>query len=118
MAEEEKKEEENIGSFYIGRTRPAPVPKRLLPPGALTLFALAMLGGIIWYAYPRGAERYTNLDVPVVKADTAPIKEKPESPGGMEVSHQDSTAFDPLQKNASAEVEKLTPAPEQPMDKD
>ena len=115
MAEEEKKEEE-IGSFYMGR-RPPPPPKRLLPPGVLTVFALAALGGIIWYAYPRGAERYTNLDVPVVKADTAPIKEKPATPGGMEVSHQDSTAFDPLQKNASAEVEKLTPAPEQPMDK-
>jgi hypothetical protein len=115
MAEEDKKEEE-IGSFYMGRRPPQP-PKRILPPGVLTLFALAALGGIIWYAYPRGAERYTNLDVPVVKADTAPIKEKPASPGGMEVSHQDSTAFDPLQKNGAAEAEKLTPAPEQPMDK-
>ena len=118
MVEEEKKEEENIGSFYIGRTRPPPVPKRFLPPGVLTLIALTALGGIIWYAYPRGADRYTNLDVPVVKADTAPIKEKPENPGGMEVSHQDSTVFDPLQKSSSAEIEKLTPAPEQPLDKD
>jgi hypothetical protein len=120
MADEEVKPpkgEENIGSFYMGRRPPSP-PKRLLPPGVLTVFALAALGGIIWYAYPRGAERYTNLDVPVVKADTAPIKEKPASPGGMEVSHQDSTVFDPLQKNGNAEVEKLTPSPEQPLDKD
>jgi len=120
MADEEVKPgkgEENIGSFYMGRRPPQP-PKRLLPPGVLTVFALAALGGIIWYAYPRGAERYTNLDVPVVKADTAPIKEKPASPGGMEVSHQDSTVFDPLQKNGNAEVEKLTPSPEQPLDKD
>jgi len=116
--EDIKKEEDTIGSFYMGRMRPPPAPKRLLPPGVLTVFALAALGGIIWYAYPRGAERYTNVDVPVVKADTAPIKEKPAAPGGMEVSHQDSTVFDPLQKNGGAEVEKLTPTPEQPLDKD
>ena len=122
MADEEvtkvDKKEEEIGSFYMGRMRPPPLPKRFLPPGVLTLFALAALGGIVWYAYPRGTERYTNLDVPVVKADTAPIKEKPENPGGMEVSHQDSTVFDPLQKNGTAEVEKIMPTPEQPMDKE
>lgn len=117
MAEEETKKEEEIGSFYMGRRPPQP-PRRLLPPGVLTVLALVALGGIIWYAYPRGAERYTNLDVPVVKADTAPIKEKPANPGGMEISHQDSTVFDPLQKSGNgAKVEKLAPAPEQPMDK-
>ena len=122
MADEEvtkaDKKEEEIGSFYMGRMRPPPLPKRFLPPGVLTILALAALGGIIWYAYPRGTERYTNLDVPVVKADTAPIKEKPENPGGMEVSHQDSTVFDPLQKNGGTEVEKIMPTPEQPMDKE
>jgi hypothetical protein len=119
MADEkpEAKKDEEIGSFYMGRMRPPPEPKRLLPPGVLTLFALAALGGIIWYAYPRGAEKYTNVDVPMVKADTAPIKAKPASPGGMEVSHQDSTVFDPLQKNGGNEVEKIMPTPEQPLDK-
>ncbi len=53
-----------------------------------------------------------------MKADTAPIKAAPVSPGGMEVSHQDSTVFDPLQKNGNAEVEKLAPTPEEPVDKD
>ncbi len=116
MADE--KEDGNIGSFYMGRVRPPPEPKRLLPPGVLTVIALAALGGIVWYAYPRGAEKYTDVDVPVVKADTAPIKAAPADPGGMEVRHQDSTAFDPLSKNGGQEVEKLTPTPEEPMDKD
>ncbi len=53
---EEKKEDEAIGSFYMGRPRTPPEPKRLLPPGVLTIIALAALGGIVWYAYPRGAE--------------------------------------------------------------
>lgn len=116
--DDEINDEDNIGSFYMGRARKAPEPRRLLPPGVLTIIALAALGGIVWYAYPRGAEKYTNVDVPTVKADTAPIKAAPANPGGMEVRHQDSTVFDPLQKNGGAEVEKLAPTPEEPVDKD
>lgn len=112
-----QKDEENIGSFYMGRTRTPPEPKRLLPPGVLTVIALIALGGIVWYAYPRGAEKYTNVDVPVVKADTAPIKAEPVDPGGMEVRHQDSTVFSAMEKNGDGEVEKLLPTPEEPLDK-
>jgi hypothetical protein len=109
--------DENIGSFYMGRTRQAPEPKRMFPPGLLTIAAVAVLGGIIWYAYPRGAEKYASVDIPVVKADTSPIKAEPIDPGGMEVRHQDSTVFDPLEKKAGTEVEKLQPKPEEPLDK-
>lgn len=118
MSDIEKKEDENIGSFYIGRMRKPPQPKRLLPPGLLTTIVLLLLAGLIWYAYPHGAEKYVDMDVPVVKADTTPIKEAPEEPGGMDVPHQDSTVFEPLEKNSLAEVEKLQPAPEEPMDKE
>ncbi len=107
-------EDGNIGSFYMGRVRPPPEPKRLLPPGVLTLFALAVLGGIVWYAYPRGAR---NADVPVIKANTAPIKSAPANPGGMKIPFQHSTAFNPLTKNGGSTMEKLTPPPAQPMDK-
>ena len=51
-----------------------------LANGPISLAAVligAALGGIVWYAYPRGAEKYTNVDVPTVKADTAPIKAAP-----------------------------------------
>jgi hypothetical protein len=112
------KEEENIGSFYMGRTHFSAEPKRFLPPGALTTIMLLSLLGIIWYAYPRGADKYTDVDVPVVKADTTPIKALPDDPGGMEIRHQDSTVFDPLEKNSAAEVEKLLPAPEEPLVRD
>ena len=114
---EDNRNEDTLGSFYMGRTPPPPAPKRLLPPGVMTLVALAVLGGIVWYAYPRGAERYTTMDVPVVKADAAPVKMAPDAPGGMDVPHQDSMAFNPLLKDGSLEPEKLLPAAEQPMDK-
>ncbi|MBI3441487.1 MAG: arginine--tRNA ligase [Proteobacteria bacterium] len=80
--------------------------------------ALVVFAGILWYAYPRGAEKYSDMDVPVVKADTSPVKTVPADPGGMEVPHQDSTVFDPLQKNPAAEIEKLLPAQEEPINKD
>lgn len=112
------KDDENLGSFYMGRTRSPAGPKRRFPPGVLTAVALFAFAGILWYAYPRGAEKYSDMDVPVVKADTAPIKAEPVDPGGMEVRHQDSTVFDPLEKSAGSEVEKLLPAQEEPLNKD
>ena len=107
-------QDENIGSFYMGRMRPPPEPKRFLPPGVLTLLALAVLGGIVWYAYPCGAR---NADVPVIRANNAPIKSAPASPGGMNIPYQNSTAFNPLVKGSGKAAEKLTPPPAQPVDK-
>jgi len=118
MSDVDKKEDENLGSFYMGRSRMPPQPKRHFPQGLLTAVILLAFAGIIWYAYPRGAEKYVDMDVPVVKADTSPVKAEPVDPGGMEVPHQDSTVFDPLEKKASGEVEKLLPTPEEPMDKE
>ena len=118
MSDIDKKKDENLGSFYMGRMRSPPQPKRQLPPGLLTTVALFLLVGILWYAYPRDAEKYTSIDVPVVKADTSPIRVQPERPGGIEVLHQDSTAFDPLAKISPRVVEKLRPASEEPLDKD
>jgi hypothetical protein len=111
--------EEPIGSFYMGRMRPPPQrPRRLLPRGVLTVIALLCFAAIIWYAYPQGQEKYEGADIPVIKADAAPYKFKPENPGGMEVRHQDSTIFDPLEKKPRGESEKVLAAPEAPVDKD
>ncbi|MBU6475134.1 MAG: hypothetical protein KGQ70_04140, partial [Alphaproteobacteria bacterium] len=111
---EENNEDGAIGSFYMGRMRPPPEPKRLLPPGVLTLLALAVLGGIVWYAYPRGAR---NADVPVIRANTAAIQAAPASPGGMDIPYQNSTAFNPLVKGSGSAPDKLMPPPAQPVDK-
>lgn len=113
------KQDDTIGSFYMGRMRPPPPPpKRVVPKGLLTLVALLAFVAIIWYAYPQGPEKYENTDVPLIKADVSPYKFKPDDPGGMEVRHQDSTVFDPLEKKGKAEVEKLMPAAEEPVTRD
>ncbi len=114
----DSKEDENLGSFYMGRTRNLQHPKRFLPAGLLTGLALFSFAVIVWYAYPLGEEKYTDLDVPVVKADATLLKVPPVDPGGMEVPYQDSTVFDPLEKEPSGQVERLLPAAEEPMDKE
>ncbi len=118
-------EDENLGSYYMNRGAAAPnrkqpqeePPKRRLPQGTLAVVAVLAFISIVWYAYPRGGDRYVDMDVPVVKADTDPVKVAPVDPGGMAVPHQDSDAFAPLEKNPGNGPEKILPSPEAPMDK-
>lgn len=117
MSDDIKKDDENLGSFYMGRMRPPPEPSRRIPRGVLSGLTILAFVIIIWYAYPRGAEKYTDIDVPVVQADPTPIKSIPEDTEGMEVRHQDSTVFDPLENKPAGEVETLRPVPEEPVNK-
>lgn len=116
MNKPQQKDEDTLGSFYMGRMRPAPEVKRTMPKGVVTIGTLAAFAAIIWYAYPQGAERHEGMDVPVITADKEAYKFKPEDPGGMEVRHQDSTVFAPLEKKAET-VEKILPQTEEPLDK-
>jgi hypothetical protein len=115
---EDQQNDENLGSFYVGRTRVPPQPKRVLPRGMLTAVAVLAFAGLIWYAYPQGQEKYTDVDVPVITADTTPYKAKPADPGGMDVPHRDSTVFESLdKKSAPARAEKVTSKQEEPLDR-
>lgn len=112
-------EEENLGSFYMGRMRPSePPPVRVLPKGLLTVVTVFAFAGILYYAYPRGQEKYTDVDIPTISADSGSYKSQPENPGGMEVRHQDSTVFDPLEKKGPEGVEKLLPSAEEPVSRE
>lgn len=117
MSEEQKPQDENLGSFYVGR-RPPPPPERVLPKGGLSVLALVAFAAIIWYAYPTSEEAQEAADVPVVLAEKAAYKFTPDDPGGMKVPHQDSTVFDPLDNKGKQRVERLLPGTEEPVDKD
>ncbi len=78
--------------------------------------AIAAFGGVIWYAYHSGKDANRSGVPPLVKADTGPVKVKPENPGGQEIPFQDSTVYDHLDKNGQKQVvEKLLPPPEEPV---
>ncbi len=116
--DESKKDEETLGSFYMGRMQPPPDTSRVMPRGLIATLVVLAFAGILWYAYPDGEGSIAAGDVPVIAADTATYKFKPDDPGGMEVRHQDSTVFNPLVRKETEQVERLLPRPEEPMDKD
>lgn len=80
--------------------------------------ALAVMGvfaGGLWFAYTEGL-RHTGGsasigEVPLVRADTSPIKVKPKNPGGMPIPDRDMLIYGQQQP----QVEHLLPPPELPM---
>lgn len=55
-----------------------------------TLAVIALIGSI-WVFYPRTG---SDEPLPVVRAETEPVRSLPEDPGGMRIAHQDSMIFD------------------------
>jgi hypothetical protein len=69
----------------------------------LVFSALVLASGLVWYSV-------TSKDdgVPIIRADTSPIKIHPDDRGGMEIENKDSTIYQALRKERpSAHVENL-----------
>jgi hypothetical protein len=92
----------------------APVPRRLLRIG-IALVVMGVFAGGVWLAYTAGMHRgggaAASADIPLIRADTTPIKVKPENPGGMQVPDRDMLIYG----QQRPQVEHLLPPPEQPM---
>ncbi len=101
---------------------PRPTPgsslrlRRWLIPAAVILIALG-LGGI-WL--DGGDDPAPGLapagDLPVIRAERDPVKERPAEPGGMEVENRDKLVYQRLQNEESPPpMERLLPPPEEPL---
>ena len=93
-------------------------PARRLPMLALTVLVMALFAGALWFAYNQGtrhpvATAQNGDAVPLLRADTAPTKVKPDQPGGMTIPDQGVSLYN--EKTGGPPVEKLLPAAEQPM---
>ncbi len=82
--------------------------------------AVAAFAGVVWYAYDQGRRIGSETAAPLIKADAMPSKVRPDSPGGMEVPHQDKLVLDDLgsgrgAQNSESRVERLLPPPETPL---
>ena len=80
--------------------------------GMSAIFAVAA-----WYALQRSDLRPSVMaEVPLVKAEPGPVKEKPEDPGGLKIPNQDKLVFERITPKPEAPVaEKLAPPPEEPI---
>ncbi|MDB5397333.1 MAG: hypothetical protein JWM91_4839 [Rhodospirillales bacterium] len=93
-----------------------PKRRRSIWPSIAVVAAFAAFGGVIWFAYQNGRDASRSGVPPLVKADAAPVKVKPDDPGGQEIPFQDSTVYDRLNKNGQKPVvEKLLPPTETPV---
>ncbi|MCF8474474.1 MAG: SPOR domain-containing protein [Emcibacter sp.] len=86
---------------------------RRLLIAAFTVVLLTIFGGLIWYSYLEG--RDSNGPVPLIRADNAVVKEKPESPGGLEVPDQDKAVFNRMNSENVETGDKLAPSEEIPL---
>jgi hypothetical protein len=92
---------------------------RRLPTALLTVVAMAVFAGGLWFAYHQGLRNAavsvpggSNENVPLIRADERPVKVKPDQPGGMDVPDRDKLVF--TEKPGGPAVEKLLPPAEQP----
>ena len=91
-------------------------PRRVLRiVGALLVMAL--FAGGLWFAYIEGLRHAGGTgvsgggDIPLIRADTRPMKVKPAEPGGMPIPGRDMLIYG----QSRPVVEHLLPPPEQPM---
>src|SRR5436190_19137845 len=95
-------------------------PDRRLPAMLLTLLAMALFAGGLWFAYIQGtrhpavgAQGSKQADgVLLIRADERPTKVKPDQPGGMAIPDQNVSLYN--EKPGGPSVEKLLPSAEQP----
>lgn len=91
-------------------------------PALMVLGMIAVLAAVLWYSYPREAEKQALRAVPIIRADAGPYKIVPDDPGGMDIPHRDSTVFNTLRdarnKNNANRIENLLPEAERPLPRD
>ncbi|HAX92051.1 MAG TPA: hypothetical protein DCY07_07585, partial [Rhodospirillaceae bacterium] len=102
----------------FGRRSSTPLltPRRVLV--IFVLLVVAIVGGIMMNVMGSDSSPETQEAIPNIQAEM-PIKQRPDDPGGLDIPHQDVTAFQQLdEKNgippAADGVEQLLPAPETP----
>ena len=98
--------------------REEPRPRNRLLMAAAAVGAVALLGGLGAFALSFGGGDTGGAPV-LVEADEAPIKVKPENPGGTVIPNQDNKVYDMVargDKPAAPTQEKLVSDTEQPID--
>jgi hypothetical protein len=80
------------------------------------LLALSLLAFVGLRAYRAHQLDLLVAEVPLLRADPSPTRERPADPGGMEVPHRDKLIFQSLEEGPSEPVvERLLPPPEEPL---
>ena len=100
--------------LYADRRDEDTRPRRLLRI-AVALAVMGVFAGGLWFAYKAGMHHSggaaDSADIPLIRADTRPIKVKPDNPGGMQIPDRDMLIYG----QQRPQIEHLLPPPEAPM---
>ena len=103
-------------------------PRRFLPAALVAIGVMTVFAGGLWFAYHAGEKHAagvvaapssstgttgnTGSQVPLIRADTEPVKVKPEKAGGMNIPDKDDPIYS-LHPSANV-AEHILPPPEVP----
>lgn len=114
-------ESERLDADFLDETQVLPAPgarakvaikgRSVFMVGSALLGAIA-LGGALAFAYKQSGGGLSNGTLPLVTADSRPVKELPEQPGGKEFPHKNKLIYDRLQNGDEPESERLVPRQE------
>src|SRR3954451_20508413 len=87
-------QDNSVGVVAGDRVAELSEQRRLLPKALMTVAAMAVFAGGLYFAYVQGgrhasAPPASSDGVPLIRADQRPLKVKPDQPGGMEVADRD-----------------------------
>ncbi len=80
---------------------------RWLVPSLLALVTLSAFSVALWFSYQQGVRKGMQFTPPLIAADSSPVKELPEKPGGREIPHQDKKIYELMDGGDMAEEEVL-----------
>ena len=103
--------------LFAETPRTAIEPRQRWPRIVLAGLVIAIVAGAVgWYGLKGGSMADKNAPVPLVQADQAPVKVRPEEPGGMQVPDRDKLVYERIGGDAPRPgVERLLPPPEAPL---
>ncbi|MCG5243313.1 SPOR domain-containing protein, partial [Azospirillum doebereinerae] len=108
----------NYATDPYGAPPPQGRSKRGLFALGFAVVGIVAFAGTVIVGY-RGGDRMSSDGPPLLTADPAPTKSRPDQPGGMEVPHQDKLVYQRLNERANGgnhpSVERLLPPPETPL---
>lgn len=84
----------------------------------IAFVAVAVFIALAWYAYQTGTDVVPMEDIEIVYPEEGAIRETPEDPGGWQFPDQDRSVYNIISgENQDIKVEKILPAPEQPVER-
>ncbi len=100
-----------IPSYRVRPEKGPAVSRAMMMVAGGLLGSVLLVGAVAW-----GISRMGPRPVPVIEADTRPVRVRPENPGGLQVANQDELIFErnPGRRDRGAPEARLAPAPEAP----